>query len=180
MDAEAKRVIRLVFLDLLPKTMDPDTRENLVKCIEDGGCQASAVYEAAIYAGWCRGYAEGDGAHRGKRRWPEGAGSVEEGRRQYEAVMAEEREARRREPKLCKTCSGRGKVGEPSPFEGSGLPDDVETYQAMARAGVLERNCPACGGSGYARSACPKCGKSMDNDTLICCNQCDKDAEHLR
>ncbi len=94
MNDEAQRVIRDQFLSLLPKTLNKELVDTFMGAADNyPNSFAAAVYEAATYAGWCRGYAEGKRAESG---------------------------------------------------------------------------------------ACPKCGKPMDNDILICCLQCDRDAEHLK
>jgi hypothetical protein len=64
MDDEAKRVIRLQFLDLLPKTLGELNLRFVEERTADPNDPMGMIYEAATFAGWCRGYAEGDGAHR--------------------------------------------------------------------------------------------------------------------
>ena len=64
MDVRAKQTIWKQFQDLLPRSLGPDQLRILLDKIREGGTVLAAVYEAAIYAGWYRGYAEGDGAHR--------------------------------------------------------------------------------------------------------------------
>lgn len=65
MNDEAVREVREMFLSLLPKTISQELVDTFMTAADNyPNSFAAAVYECATYAGWCRGYAEGDGAHR--------------------------------------------------------------------------------------------------------------------
>jgi len=67
----SRHVIWKQFFDLLPAEWSALEKEQIALCVSGAHNRKDAdlirvIYEAAAYAGWCRGYAEGDGAHRVK------------------------------------------------------------------------------------------------------------------
>jgi len=61
MNAEARAAILVTFESVLPRGMGVLKRQAIMDAIKDESHPLHALYEAASYAGWCRGYAEGDG-----------------------------------------------------------------------------------------------------------------------
>lgn len=64
----ARRTIWLQFQDLLPRSLSETQRKILLDKLQDDGEMLNWIYDAAIYAGYLRGWAEGDGAHRTKAK----------------------------------------------------------------------------------------------------------------